>query len=303
MDELHLSIADLHILVRCNQLPIHQENDLAYLPFLEAESSFRAPSDIEVELEVGKPLDVRGWSKTFEDGQSWTIYRHDNEYAMHFAPKKHGMEPLWVAYFSQDCQHMSIKCSERLICERNGKMGLLNPFRYPLDQHLIMYHLAHKKGILIHAAGFALDDQGLIFPGRSGAGKSTLTRLLSHRKNWDGLSDDRILVRESDSALRCFGTPWPGEEGVAKNKAARLSGIFFLCHDQENAISQLTPQEAVQKLMPVVSIPWYDEDLLTKLLPLCADFVSRTPAFELCFKPTEEIGEFLDEFLTSEVPL
>jgi len=300
MDQIELKIADLRISIRCHQLPIHQENELAYLSFTDCGNEFEVAPDIEVELEVAGPPDIRGWEKTFEDGQSWSIFRNGDEYAMCFCPTRHGTEPLWVAQFSQKCDRVVIKCSKRFICTRNGQESLLNPFRYPLDQHLIMYHLAYKTGLLVHAAGFIHSDLGFIFPGRSGAGKSTLSRLLLPSERWQGLSDDRMIIRAINQQNLCFGTPWPGEEGVAKNGSVRLSGIFFLCHGQQNKVSELTPQEAIKKLMPVVSIPWYDKELVANLLPVCADIVSQIPVFELCFIPTEEVRESLEEFLILE---
>jgi hypothetical protein len=299
MDDLHLKIADLHIVVSCDQLPILQVDESVYLDFVEEDHSPSTSADIEVQLEIGHPLDTAGWTKTFDDDQSWQIFRRGGDYAMQFTPLHQGNDPLWVAYFEQDCSQVVIRCNERLIDERNGEQRLLNPVRYPLDQHLMMYHLADRGGILIHAAGFLSPKGGLVFPGRSGAGKSTISRFLSRQEGWSGLSDDRMLLRQIDSEIFAYGTPWPGEEGMAENKAAKLSGLYFLCHALGNNVSSISASEAIQKLMPVVSIPWYDEEMLAKLLPLCADILSQVPAYELCFKPTQDIGPFLDEFLSS----
>ena len=145
MDELLLNISDIRISIHSEVLPIHQEEDLAYLAFAESEKLRGVAPDMQVELEVGEPQSVLSWSKAFEDDQSWSIYKRGEEYAMHFEPDKHGVEPLWVAYFSEMCDQIIVKCSKRLICQRNGERGLLNPVRYPLDQHLIMYHLANKR--------------------------------------------------------------------------------------------------------------------------------------------------------------
>jgi hypothetical protein len=300
MDQIHLKIADLQITIESDQLPIHQEDDIAYQAFTDSEKKVEVASDIEVVLEVTEPPNICRWEKIFDDDQSWTIFRKGEEYTMCFSPMARGNESLWVAQFPKVCNSVNIKCNEGLVLLNNGEQDLYNPFRYPLDQQLIVYHLAHKFGILIHAAGFMHSGKGLIFPGRSGAGKSTISRHLSAYEGWNGLSDDRILLREIDSEVYCFGTPWPGEEGIAKNLSERLSGIFFLKHGYENQISELTPVEAVRRLMPVVSIPWYDEELVTMMLPVCESIISKTPTFELCFRPTEDIGEFLGEFLITE---
>ena len=53
--------------------------------------------------------------------------------------------------------------------------------------------------------------------------------------------------------------------------------------------------------MPVVSIPWYDQETCMNVIQFCEDVLSQVPAYELDFKPTLEILAFLQEFINSDI--
>jgi serine kinase of HPr protein (carbohydrate metabolism regulator) len=162
-----------------------------------------------------------------------------------------------------------------------------------------MYILSQEQGLLVHAAGISMHDKGYIFPGRSGAGKSTLARLLASRDTASTLSDDRIIIRKRDNAFKAYGTPWPGEAGIAENVSDQLHGIFFIHHAGENRIKEVSSREALNRLLPVASIPWYDEKPMSDILKTCEDLVCTIPAYELHFTPDSSVADFLEKFLAS----
>jgi hypothetical protein len=161
-----------------------------------------------------------------------------------------------------------------------------------------MHILAQRGGMLVHAAGIDFNGKGYIFPGQSGAGKSTLTQQFVGKEGMDLLTDDRMVIRKLDGSFQAFGTPWPGEAGIALNKKVPLSGIFFIHHGKTNRIEGIVPQKALERLLPVTSVPWYDEEVIPKMLSLCEDLVSHVPTYELCFKPGIEVVEFFQEFVS-----
>jgi hypothetical protein len=94
-----------------------------------------------------------------------------------------------------------------------------------------------------------------------------------------------------------YGTPWPGEEGIAVNDSANLQGIFFLKHGSENNIKKLSVREMLDYFFKVSSLPWYDESDLQKSLDFCEDLLENINAYELDFKPGPEIVEELSSFI------
>jgi hypothetical protein len=142
-----------------------------------------------------------------------------------------------------------------------------------------------------------VNGRGYLFPGKSGAGKSTISGLLASRGH-EVLSDDRVIVRKIEGHFRFFGTPWPGEANIAVNKNLPLSGIFFLNHSEGDRVKKIDPQEALERLMPVTSIPWYDSEPMTKVLTFCSDLVSAVPAYVLHFKPGQGAADFFEAFVS-----
>lgn len=206
-------------------------------------------------------------------------------------PPDAGRELIWVARFDRGLGNVTVYLNEMLINRQNGNVIVSNPVRYPMDQILLMYLLAQREGVLIHAAGIDIRGKGYIFPGRSGAGKSIFSRqFVKAKKCADLLSDDRIIVKKIDGAFKTFGTPWPGQGGIAINKHVALSGIFFISHAGYNRI---------EKLLPVVLIPWYDKEVMTSILTFCDDIISNIPVYELFFKPDREIIDVFEKFVSN----
>jgi hypothetical protein len=279
-----------------------QEHDPTYKGFIKNENNGKNKSarviDIKVNLKLGKLPGTGKMTKIFDSSQSWQMYREGDIYWAVLHPLAHE-QPIWAARFNRDVKEVTIFCSEQYMQKRNGKTFILNPVRYPLDQLLIMYILARHHGVVIHAAGIEINGNGFIFPGPSGAGKSTLSRqfILANSSNSMVFSDDRMIVRNSPEVhdtFRAFGTPWPGELGIARSQDMPLQAIFFLRHGSGNKIKQLEPHQALDKLLKVTSIPWYDREVIPEILRFCEDLLTRVPLFELHFTPGLEVVRFLE---------
>ena len=171
---------------------------------------------------------------------------------------------------------------------------LMNPFSYPLDQFLLVYVLAEREGALFHACSVDLDGKGYILPGRSGAGKSTISGIFES-KGYSVLSDDRVVVRKIGDAFRVFGTPWTGDAGIAENRALPLDGMLFVVHGEENRLVKISAKEAFERLIPVTSILWYDEKVLPSMLSFCEDLAMNMPAYDLYFRPEEDVVRLLEQ--------
>jgi hypothetical protein len=275
-----------------------QEHDPTYQNFLGNKNNTAGAIDIKINLEVGNLPDTGKLTKIFDSNQSWLMYRQDDIYWTVLHPPAHE-KPIWAARFNRDVEEVTVYCNERFTQKRNGKTVIINPVRYPLDQLLVMYLLARHQGAVIHAAGIEIAGKGFILAGPSGAGKSTLARLfnasiIQNNSGTSVLSDERMVTRKINGIFKAYGTPWHGEESTARNKCAPLSGIFFLNHGKENSAAQIKPQQALDKLLKVTSIPWYDREVMPEILSFCDDLITRVPLFELYFTPGLEAVRFLE---------
>jgi hypothetical protein len=292
---INIEIAGINFSILCPSASIVQDSDPAYKSFLKAEKDLSA-INVEIDLEVGFMPDTEGMKRLFDSGESWFICEDDDRFFLSLSHPASRKKTVWTALFDRSMTKVTIYCSERLVTKKGKRSVVSNPFHYPLDQLLLMYVLAQKGGIILHAAGMVVNEKGCLFLGRSGAGKSTLVRLCSGRDDFDFLSDDRIVVRKLGDGYKAYGTPWPGEAGIATNRGVSLSAIFFIYHGSENRIKEMSRKEALERLLPVISISWYDRKAVEEILDFCDGMVSHVPAFELYFKPDVEVANVLRNF-------
>lgn len=265
------SIADVVVGVGSDVLPIAADAaDVPYRPFALPRAS--AAPDITVRVAPG---DVSARAAPVFTCGPWEMLPADGgAYGLRFGAAAGG-RPL-LAWCDRETTRVALHVAPA--------SAPLDPVRYPLDQLLLMNHLAFRGGLLLHAAGVVLGGVGLVFPGVSGAGKSTLSGLLAPAAPQGALlSDDRIIVRARDGRFRMYGTPWPGTAGVARNASAPLAAVLFLAKAPRHALTRLAPAQAVRRLMQVVSCPWYDRDRLAPVLDTCERLVSTAPCYELRF--------------------
>ena len=299
-DSIHLEIADVDFAVGSAVFDIFQGPGKAYQSFLgkgNNRSGVRSIG-IQIDLKLGEIPSIKSMQKLFDSDQSWSMFQNHDEYCLSLYPPTF-KKPIWSAIIDKDFSKATVYCNEPMVNNRNGKPVVFNPVRYPLDQLLLMHILAHRKGALLHAAGVEITGKGYIFPGKSGAGKSTLTEQFSGRHEFEFLSDDRIIVRKVDHTFISYGTPWPGDAGIAINKNVPLAGIFFINHGSKNTIKDINPKQAIARLLPVTSIPWYDREIMPKILDFCEDLVLNVPAYELDFKPSVEVVDVLEKFIST----
>lgn len=296
-DLINIEIAGINFSIRCRDSIILQDSDPAYTSFLKTEKDPSA-IDIPIALKLNPIPDTHHLAKIFDSGQSWSMFKNGNDYVVMLNPPAFEKNPLWVAKFDYRLKNVAVYLGDLFIHKRNSRSAVSNPVKYPLDQILLMYFLSQREGALIHAAGIGINGKGYIFPGKSGAGKSTISLQFLGEDTMEMLSDDRVIIRKIDGTFRAFGTPWPGEGGIAANRSIPLYGIFFISHAEKNMIREITPRKAIEKLMPVTSIPWFDKDVMPRILNFCDDIISNIPAYELFFKPDREIADVFEKFLS-----
>ena len=245
--------------------------------------------DIEIAVTATPPPDLGRATCLFDTGATWSLSAEGARRFLSMAPPPYRDRPLWVAATDARYARVNLHCSARLVGRDEGGGYFRNVVQYPLDQLLVIHALTTSNRLLVHAAGAVVRGESEVvvaFPGRSGAGKSTITNLLASQPKFQFLSDDRLLLRTAGGAVTAFGTPWPGDAGIAVNREARLGAMCFLrpSYGARSAIRPLSPSETLARILPVASIPWYEPLLLEPALACVERVIERVPSFELAFR-------------------
>lgn len=254
---------------------------------------------ISVHLVLGRLPALERLEKIFDTNESWSLFRDKKYRWVSYQPPSHP-KPFWIARFARGAKIVTVFCDPQDTAIGKKIVEIGHPIRYPLDQLLLMYFLAGRKGILTHAAGIVRKGQAFIFAGASGASKSTFSQLLAESGIGRLLSDERMVVREMHGIMQALGTPWAGTAGIAHNGQAPLAGIFILQHGPDNHIEKIGAGDALDNLLPMFSIPWYDPDTMPSIIAFAKRLVAKVPAYVMRFRPELSAADFFQRFIKNQ---
>jgi hypothetical protein len=198
----------------------------------------------------------------------------------------------WVAFVDGDTVRLCIKNATktppeamRIELPREGLEGRYlfahdypYPFRYPIDQLLVVHALGIAGGALMHAAAIAGRDGALLVSGPSGAGKTTISRAAA-AQGASVLSDERSIVRPSEGGWLLAGTTWPGEGGFIENRSLPLRGLVMLEQAPHDELIPLSPARAFALLYRCHFPPLWDARACDRTLANIERLVRDVPAF------------------------
>ncbi len=205
----------------------------------------------------------RGESVYSTEGGLWNLHREDGDLVFSLGAPAEGGALHRIARLDPTVTRGEVRIGPA--GEREGYHPY--PLRYPLDELILINHLAQGRGTILHACGARLpragsggegDARGLLFVGKSGAGKSTLAKLWGEAGGAEILSDDRVILRPEGTGARLYGTPWHGDARVSSAATAPLDRIFLLAHGTQNRIAPVGPEEALETLLLNCFAPFYD---------------------------------------------
>jgi len=163
--------------------------------------------------------------------------------------------------------------------------------------------LLKYDGFYLHSSAVVYEGKAYLFSGRSGEGKSTHTRLWQDTFGGDTrvINDDKPALRYIDGVWYAYGTPWCGKDGININEKAPLAGICFLKQAPHNRIRQLTPAEAMQKILGQTIHRLDDVQNLDALLGHLERLLAQIPVFELENLPEPAAALLSRETMSREV--
>ena len=269
-------------------------NELA--PFA---SAVTAPADMIVTVTTARPPDAPAAAPHFST-ESWDLW-HLPDGGCRIAFLRSPNEPRPIAIVDREATRATYFHTGGIAERANGLPVIFDPFRFPLDQLLFIQHLAYRKGFIVHAAGIAFGQDGIVVPGVSGAGKSTLTGLVTKAvPDAVALSDERIILCERNGRFDAWGTPWVGTAGIARNENVPARAVVFLAQDTRTAIAAIPVREALRRLFGVLACPWYDAARSTLVLAAVERLVQSVPTYELRFARDPGVADVLLDLVQRE---
>jgi len=222
----------------------------------------------------------------FDSQSLWRLFRHGGKTVFVLKSAAYDPSPDRVAVFAADFRHGDVYCRNSL--HSAPPDGLLpDPFRYPLNEVLMVCLLAQSRGLMVHACGVDDGGRGYLFAGNSTHGKTTTARLWRNRATV--LNDDRIVLRRREGRFWMYGTPWHGDyTGVAPH-GVPLEKLFFLRHAGENCTRQVAGTEAASMLLSRCFPPLWDAAGMRFTVDFCAQLAESVPCYELGFLPDPDV--------------
>jgi hypothetical protein len=288
-----LSIAGIELKLRApSSLSLIDEAPL-YRPFTSGESASPETEQLSATVALGEPVPDPAWTVLFDSGESWLAYGDRDDLVFAFRSPTSPGRFWWFARLVGGDAPIQLLFDAELVASNDHGDVLLDALNYPLDQLLLMWLLATRRGCIVHAAGAARDGRGVVFIGRSGAGKTTLMRQLEAVEDLHRLSDDRIILRLGPPH-RLYGTPWAGEGLVAANEAAEIAALVFIHQGGEHQLEPIAPARAAYQLLPTTSVPFFDEDRSAACIQTLDELVQAVPAYDLYCRPDPGVAEVIE---------
>lgn len=248
--------------------------------------------DFEIDVEVCSTLpELKKGPLRFDAAHGyWTVFESDSGLVIEsLSPQL--LQPRARALLSADYRTARAWILPEFLLGQVGwsPMHLFNP----IVEVCLLSRLALDGGLLLHAAGISVQDQGYVFTGASGTGKSTISQLFAEQGALI-LSDERVIMRQHGSAFTVYGTPWVGSGQYAANASGPITGLYGIAHgEHQHRVAPLSPTKAMSLLLQQAFLPHWDRVAMEATLDFLASLTTQVPCFSLAFLKQADVVELL----------
>jgi hypothetical protein len=254
----------------------------------------RTSCDVNLSVSLVDSLPSPQREPLFDSGGLWSLFEERlgqrDGYRLNFQRSFPGESPYKSAWLDREFRTGHLSLSRLFFTDDRP----IYPLEYPLDEVLMIHHLACGHGLEVHAVGVVEENgRGHLFLGHSGAGKSTTARLWLKQPGVRILSDDRIVLRSRGGKIWMYGTPWHGDAGISSPHAAPVSNIYFLEQYGSNEIVPIAPGVACAELFARSFVPRHGSQGLDFALSFIERVAREIPCNIFRFLPQQSAVEVI----------
>lgn len=151
--------------------------------------------------------------------------------------------------------------------------------------------------LMLHCALIEFDGYGIAFSAPSQTGKSTQASLWEKYKGARLINGDRAILRNYESKIAAFGSPYAGSSNLFINHSLPLRAIIMLEQAKENKIRPIPQDEGLGLFIAQSAIPLWQQDLFEMGLHTLEAILTSVPMYMLSCLPDEGAVECVFECL------
>ena len=202
---------------------------------------------------------------------------------------------LWVQNDSAKEPMISFEIKENfkvwnLIFDKTNTCG---KYAFEYCTKLFPYAVLDLEGIVLHGVLIEYNNKGIIISAPSGTGKTTHARMWRDTQRALIINGDRALCRKIEGKWIGFGMPWCGTSGEYINRDVEISAIVVLEQAKENSVEKLDTLQSFNHMIPNITAPTWEKNLLNKAMDYLEDIVNEVPVYKLKCTPDIEAVEVL----------
>ena len=202
---------------------------------------------------------------------------------------------LWVQNDSAKKPMIAFEIKENfkvwnLIFDKTNTYG---KYAFEYCTKIFPYAVLDLEGIVLHGVLIEYNNKGIIISAPSGTGKTTHARMWRDTQRALIINGDRALCRKIDGKWTGFGMPWCGTSGEYINRDVEIRAIVVLEQAKENSVEKLDTLQAFNHMIPNITAPTWEKNLLNKAMDYLEDIVNEVPVYKLKCTPDIEAVEVL----------
>jgi hypothetical protein len=245
------------------------------------------PAEINLTIHCGWFPEKIDWPVAFETDADWQLLQAPGQWVI--KKRSANQDPYQMGVFPPDYRTGEIYVAPSL----TSPGDYVFPLSDSLGELYLISLLGTGLGVMFHSAGVIHRGQGYLFAAHGGGGKTTTANLWQGQPDVRVINDDKVIVRKVDGEFRMYGTPWPGQGGMALAEDAPLKRVFILKQAPENSVTDLSFAQASALLLARSFTPLWNAGGIAYTLQFLDELCQAVPCQELSFLPDSSAVEFV----------